>query len=420
MRTKMMSNFGVHRALVLVVALLSQLGSAAQTAEPLLEKTVLFEAGKGGYESYRIPCLVVTGQGALLAFCEARRGTRGDWGAIDILLRRGTESGKTWSAPQKIATLAGPHQKNPVAVKQNLAGSDEVTYNNPLTIVDAGSGAVHFLFCLEYMRAFYQRSDDDGRSFTKPVEITAGFDEFRKRYAWQVLATGPGHGIQLQSGRLLAPVWLSTGSGGHAHRPSVAATIYSDDHGRSWHAGDIVAGETDELTNPSEAMAVQLADGRVMLNMRHESPAHRRAVALSGDGATKWSKPAFDEQLLEPLCMASMCRLSEQARGGKNRILFANPDNLERADGQAIAGRGRDRKNLTVKLSYSEGQSWPVSKPLEAGPSGYSDLAVGPDRTIYCLYEQPGQQAANARQQSLTLARFNLEWLTDGRDSTNE
>ncbi len=400
----------------IVAIVLAGLAAPVSAAGPRLETSLVFQAGQGGYESYRIPCLVATSKGTLLAICEARRGTKGDWGAIDLVLRRSTDSGATWSAPRKIADVAGPHRKNPLAVARNLARDGEITYNNPLAIVDQ-TGAIHFLFCLEYMRAFYQRSDDDGVSFSAPVEITSAFEPFRERYDWKVLATGPGHGIQITSGRLLAPVWLSTGTGGHAHRPSVVATIFSDDRGQSWQAGDIVAHDGQPLVNPSESMAVELADGRVMLNMRSESPEHRRASATSPDGARSWTRPAFDQQLLEPLCMASLCRLTLPSVDGRGRILFANPDNLERADGKAIAGRGRDRKNLSVKLSYDEGRTWPVGRSLDAGPSGYSDLAVGPDHVMYCLYEQGGRDAASAFRPSLALARFNLEWLSSGKDS---
>jgi sialidase-1 len=400
----------------IVLASLVGLTAPASAAEPLLETSVVFQAGQGGYESYRIPCLAATAKGTLLAFCEARRGTTGDWGSIDLLMRRSTDSGATWSAQRKIAAVEGPLRKNPLAVARNLARDGEVTYNNPLAIVDR-TGSIHFLFCLEYMRAFCQRSDDDGQSFSAPVEITPAFEAFRKQYDWKVLAAGPGHGIQLASGRLLAPVWLSTGAGGHAHRPSVVATIFSDDSGRMWQAGEIVAHDDQPLANPSESMAVELVDGRVMLNMRSESPEHRRATATSPNGATGWTRPAFDQQLLEPICMASLCRLSLPSVDGKGRILFANPDNLERADGKAIAGRGRDRKNLSVKLSYDEGRTWPVSRVLDGGPSGYSDLAVGPDHSMYCLYEQGGREAASAFRPSLSLARFNLEWLTAGQDS---
>ena len=98
------------------------------------------------------------------------------------------------------------------------------------------AGVVHLLTCVEYCRCFYQRSDDDGATFSKPVEITKAFEGFRPSYSWQVLATGPGHGVQLKSGRLVVPVWLSTGTIGNGHRPSVCATIYSDDDGATWKA----------------------------------------------------------------------------------------------------------------------------------------------------------------------------------------
>ncbi len=120
------------------------------------------------------------------------------------------------------------------------------------------------------------------------------------------MAPGPGHGIQLAGGRLLVPVWLS--SGGRQHRPSCVAVICSDDHGRTWRRGDIVARHSPATPNPSESVAVQLTDGRVMLNIRNESRRFRRLVAFSPDGATRWTEPAFDESLFEPVCMASMVR----------------------------------------------------------------------------------------------------------------
>jgi sialidase-1 len=114
-----------------------------------------------------------------------------------------------------------------------------------------------------------------------------------------------------------------------------------------------------------------------------------------------------------------MIRHSREADGGKDRLLFANPHNLSRADGKETDGAKRDRKNVSVKLSYDEGATWPISKSLEGGTSAYSDLAVLPDGTILCLYERgrPARAPKLAGDARLTLARFNLEWLTDGRDS---
>jgi sialidase-1 len=291
---------------------------------------------------------------------------------------------------------------------------EDITYNNPVLIPDR-DGKVHALFCLEYMRWFYMRSSDDAATWSTPVEITGTFEKFRSAYDWKVLATGPDHGIQLRSGRLIVPVWLSTGTGGNAHRPSVTATIYSDDQGRSWQAGDIAIPCTDEWINPNETVAIELADGRVMLNTRSESKANRRLVTIGRDGATGWDTPKFDDALLEPICMGSIVRLSMKPGADKNRILFCNPDNLSRADGKEAPGKSRDRKNVSVKLSYDEGETWPVNKSVEPLWSAYSDIAVSPRGTILCFYGRSEKQ--DFAGDRLTLARFNLPWLTDGKDA---
>jgi len=387
--------------------------SATAAGEPFLEKTDLFVAGHGGYARYHIPGVVVTAKGTVLAWCEARK-NGGDWDAIDLLLRRSTDDGKTWSEPRKIADVPGPKAKNPVALRLKDVRPDDVTYNNPVLIADRG-GAVHFVFCLEYMRCFSARSDDDGKTWSKPTEITATFEKFRPAYDWKVLGTGPNHGIQLRTGRLVVPVWLSTGTGGNAHRPSVTATISSDDGGKTWKTGDIAVSDTAEIINPNETVAVELANGSVMLNVRNESKANRRLVVVGKDGATGWGKPRFDEALKEPTCMAGMVRFPAKTATDKNRLLFSNPDNLARADGKEEPGKNRDRKNLSVKLSYDEGKTWKVNKVVEPGWSAYSDLAVTPQGTVLCFFGR-GEKAHFAGDR-LTMARFNLEWLTDGRDT---
>lgn len=387
--------------------ILALLICACHAAE-MFETMDVFQAGTNGYAIYRIPGVLVTAKGTLLAYAEARKKTGGDWGTIDIMIRRSTDGGKTWSEQRKIAAVPGAVAKNPVALAQNLATEGEVTYSNPVAIPGARPGEVHLVFCLEYMRAFYLRSEDDGMTFSEPREITATFERFRTAYNWKVIATGPGHGIRLRTGRLLIPVWLSLGTGGHAHRPSVASTIYSDDNGRTWRAGEIALPNEGDFNIPNETAAVELSNGSVMLNARSESKAHRRLITVSKDGTTNWSKPVFHPDLLEPICMGTMVRLSTRRNGGRDRLLFANPDNLSRADGKVAEGKSRDRKNVTVQLSYDEGKTWPVKRSVDPGASGYSDLAVLPDGTILLLYER-GRAA-------LTLARFNLDWLSAGRD----
>ena len=385
-----------------IIILLAILPLSAQQ----LKRQELFTTGQGGYAHYRIPGVVVTKNGTILAYAEARKSLRGDWGTTDIVLRRSTDRGATWSPSRAIAAVDGPKAKNPVAVAQKLGTNEEVTYNNPVAIVDRKSGAVHFLFCLEYMRAFYMRSDDDGQTFSKPMEITAAFDRFRPEYPWKVLAVGPGHGIQLRNGRLLVPIWLSTGTGGHAHRPSVTSTLYSDDGGKSWQRGDIAVPDTAEFVFPNETAAVQLSDGTVMLNVRTETKSHRRTIVTSPNGATGWSTPRFDQQLVEPICFGTLLSL-----GGK-RLLFANPDTLDKTGAAAEPGKNRDRKNLTIQFSDDNGATWKAKRVMEPGWSGYSDLAQGTDGTIYHFYELGAKDGTAFQTASLQLAAFPLSWVT--------
>lgn len=364
-------------------------------AEPLLEKTAVFPAGMSGVTLYRIPGVVVTPKGTVLAYCEARKNSASDWGEIEVHLRRSTDGGKTWDPARRIAHDAERIEGNPT---KKTGGEQEQTVNNPVAIVDRTTGAVEFLYCVNYARCFHIRSTDDGLTWSKPVEITAAFEPFRKHYNWQVIATGPGHGIQLKSGRLVVPIWLAYGKKG-AHNPSAAATIYSDDHGQTWRAGDLAVPNAGEFRDPNETMLAELSSGHVLLVTRSPSQANRKIVLTSPDGAADWTKPKFHPQLWEPVCMASVAAHPDKP----GTLLYSNPHSLPRdtAGNEIPGGRGK-RENLSIKLSRDDGQTWPTSKTLEAGPSAYSDLAVLPDGVVVCLYEG---------NKTITAARFNLEWV---------
>lgn len=364
-------------------------------AQSVMESTDVFPAGMNGIALYRIPGIVATTNGTVLAYCEARRNDKSDWGEIEVHLRRSTDGGKTWNAPQNIAHDGSRIEGNP---KKKVGGEREQTVNNPVAIVDRETGAIEFLYCINYARCFSMRSTDDGLSWSKPIEITKAFEPFRAKYDWKVIATGPGHGIQTKSGRLVVPIWLAYGKLGD-HHPSAAGTIISDDHGKTWQAGDLAIPNEGEFGDPNETILTELSDGRVMMVSRSVSKPNRKLISFSPDGARNWSTPVFHEQLWEPICMASI--IAHPSAPGT--LIFSNPHSLGRdKDGKEIpAGRGK-RENLSIKLSRDYGKTWPISKTLEPGPSAYSDLAVLPDGTILCLYEGDKKMVA---------ARFNLEWI---------
>lgn len=379
----------LHSALLMLVLSVAGLGAAEDP-----QRSEVFPPGLNGVARYRIPGVVVTPKGTLLAYSEARRNGSSDWGEIEVHLRRSSDGGLTWQPSQHIAHQAQRLEGNPT---KKQGGQHEQTVNNPVAIVDPTTGHIEFLYCVNYERCFAMQSRDDGLSWSKPVEITASFEPFRKTYPWKVIATGPGHGIALPSGRLVVPIWLAYGKKGD-HGPSACGTIYSDDHGRSWKAGEIAIPNAGEFGNPNESILAPLRDGRVMLVARNESKPNRKLVTLSADGAGAWSPARFVDALWEPRCMAGLLAHPSGV------LLFSNPHTLPRdQQGRELPnGRGK-RENLSIKLSRDEGRSWPIQKTLEPGPSAYSDLAVLPDGRVVCLFE---------RANSIDCASFSLQWLS--------
>lgn len=352
----------------------------------ILEEQPLFVSGADGYHTYRIPALIATTKGTVLAFCEGRRNSSSDTGDIDILLRRSIDGGRTW-APAVVVADHGPD-----------------TIGNPCPVVDRRTGIIHLLLTGNPGRdhekqimagtasgtrtVWVTRSLDDGLSWSTPAEITAHV----KPSTWGWYATGPGCGIQLRNGRLIVPC-------DHSMPPNHnrSHVICSDDGGFTWRLGGI----TGDGVN--ECQVVQRQDGSLLLNMRNSNrrkgQPHFRAIATSSDGGESWSEITHDQTLLEPVCQASLLYFTRTPGSARNRLLFANP-----------ASKLRD--NLTIKLSYDEGHTWPVAKTLHPGPSAYCALVNLPDDMIGCLYER-GQQHPY---ETLTFARFSLAWLTDGTD----
>lgn len=346
--------------------------------ETLFQEKDLFIAGLDDVNIYRIPALLAAPGDVLLAFCEARE--RDDNDPLDLVLKRSLPADKNL---QGVNGVCWPNDRRWSPIQVVVPGRGEA-HTNPCPLLDRTDGTV-WLCCrrvegglaqsleVGYGALLMLSSADSGATWSEPVDISDQVGDF---------LPGPGVGAQLCSGRLIVP-------GYDLHSAKV---IYSDDHGRTWKAGQ-------PLRQPgNESQAVELADGTLALNMRLAPGC--RYVGLSRDGGETWFEEYRDEVLPDPSCMAAIARYSDQETGGRSRLLFANPANPT------------SRTQLTVKLSYDEGKTWPIARIIHAGEAAYSSLAVLDDGTIGLLYET-GDVHPYER---LRFARFSLEWLSEGRD----
>jgi len=364
-------------------------GSRNQTIRQRSEKTALYYIGMPGYNRYRIPSLIVTKQGTLLAFCEGR--TSGDSGDIDTLVRRSEDCGTTWSKYQVVWSDGGN------------------TFGNPCPVVDQSTGRIYLLstwnlgtdnesqiisFKSKDVRHPYVcYSDDDGKIWSKPVCISdsARLDD------WRWYATGPGTGIQITRGKYAGRLVIPCDHSYTETRDDVfkrdnrysygSHVIYSDDHGRTWQISETIT------PGCNESQVVELLDGSLMMNMRSYNGKQCRAVSISKDGGRSWSEITHDPVLIEPVCQASIITYNHSKN---SLILFSNPADK------------KSRIRMTVRLSFDDGRTWPVSRILHDGPAAYSSLAVLPNGEIACFYEAGEKNPY----ESMIFEKFSIGWLT--------
>ena len=378
------------RLTVVLLCLLPAWGAAG--APPLFEETELFVGGQDDINTYRIPALICTKSGTVLAFCEGRADNSDDGSPTHLVLKRSVGNAREWK-PQRGDRVVAPMRSRAVnmtwlPMQVLLASRANEAYMNPVPIIDRTTGVIELLVNpyshyaprteLQDARIWLLTSRDEGASWSKPIDLTpqVGAQEL-----------GPGIGIQLSSGRLVAPTYRGV--------------IYSDDHGAHWRVGGAAPGPVNE------SQVVELSDGSLMRNTRG-SPL--RTITISRDGGVTWGEASRDPALTDPQlwdgCQASLVRYTiASGEGTKNRLLFANPADL------------RNRSFMTVRLSYDEGKTWPASKLIGNGAGAYSSLTILPDGTIGLIYETGGSHDGVVESSAkLTFARFNLDWLTDGRD----
>ena len=325
---------------------------------PSSELNYIYNQGTDGFELYRIPAIVKSKSNTLLAFAEARKAlSNGDSGDIDLVVKRSSDNGKTWS---KQITIWNDGQN---------------TCGNPVPIVD-DRGRIHLLMTWNFQtdkwgaitngtgedsrRPYYTYSDDDGITWAQPVEITSSV----KKEKWDWYATGPCHGIQIQKGihkgRLVAPNYFTTRESGKV--TSYSHIIYSDDYGKTWKPG-----EPTPVGGVGECSVAEIGEGTLMLNMRADEGFYRKSCT-SIDGGLTWSSPQISIDQIDCKCQGSILSI-----GGA--VFLSN------------AASATERINMTIKKSTDNGKNWKGQYTVYEGNSGYSDIVELSDSQIAIIYE---------------------------------
>lgn len=351
-------------------------------------KSDIFIAAKENYNYYRIPAIIQTKKGTLLAFCEARNtqpdfynektfpnvpiqsGTSKDTGDIDLVVKRSEDGGATWSDLQV------------------LYNDQHNTCGNPAPVIDQETGRIILFWCWQRYpsklnsdlinnisdghtrRVMYSYSDDDGLTWTGPFDVTPSVKEADMNW----YATGPCHAIQKQSnpykGRIIIPA---------NHRPKSSVDgnqnythcIYSDDHGKTWKMGGKTA------VGGNESCIVELGDGNIMTMMRvagSDVNVKNRAYSISKDGGDTWGEFTVVPSLIDPGCQGSVSNWFENGKPS-NTLLLSN------------CCHKSSRSNLCISVSLDNGANWNMVKQVWEGRAAYSDILVLGDGSVCVMYE---------------------------------
>lgn len=398
--------------LCFLALLITTTGLRAVEPQPLFETTRVYTLTPDNKPNYRIPSLLKAPNGDLLVICEKRNDGPGDIGNHDIVMKRSNDQGKTWSAEQVIF-------------------DDEKRVCTDITVgIDRYTKKIWLFFLRDKKQFNHFTSTDSGATWRGPVSI---HDQVIKP-EWQTLkgkdsgeepanpkgrmamwekdwdqryGCGPGNAmVQLKSGRLLVPARHREDTGKGRLR-SFAHSFYSDDHGATWKLGGTIGMHT------SECQFIELANGDVRVISRNESSEDspdnlRHLTAISKDGGLSWGNLHRLEELITPRCHGCVERYDAK------RLLFASPASPIRQKEHPYG-----RYNLTVRISHDEGESWSAGRTLWPHPGSYADLATLDDGSIGCIYERADKGSTHYWDE-LHFARFNLEWLTFGRESSSQ
>ncbi len=368
--------------------------AVAAAAEPRFSD--VFSSGKEGYKSIRIPSVVVTKHGVVLAFAEGRAEAN-DQAENDIILKRSTDAGRTWG-PLQLLHDDGKHSlNNPTAVVEQESGRVFLMYQRiPAHLKERGKGIDIGYDGTNVYRNLLIWSGDDGATWSRPLDVTSAT---KRPTRATTIASGPGIGIQLTRGPHRGRLIIPFNEGPYGQWNNFA--VFSDDRGATWKFGENVPGafvpeaQLGQRSQINEVQMVELSDGSVRLNSRQFAGAKVRKTSVSKDGGLTWSPVVDVPALRDPSCNASILRYSFDDGSGRGRILYSGPDSLSRSNG-------------TVHASLDDGATWPLKRVLWPGSFAYSVLTRLPDRTVGCLFETDNYGR-------IVFARFPLEWVIEAR-----
>ena len=349
---------------------------AAPVAQAAISASTPFPAADASYGCYRIPAVVTLQNGTILAFAEGRPSGCADFGNIQVVMKKSLDGGSTWSALSVVASNGTLQAGNPVPVLDTLdpahpGGRLFLFYNtgnaSESTIRNGGAGI---------REQWVVTSTDGGATWSTPSNITAqtakiGAAPYNNAAGWRTLAMGPGHGVQMRSGRIVVPGNFTAGPPQAGYADGRAYVFYSDDHGASYQIGNDTG-----YPSANESTAAELSTSQLMLNSRDQSGlTKKRIVSVSSDGGANFSAGFANPTLIDPVCEGSLLNL---AWNSKQYLFHANPASTT------------SRNNLTVRASKDDGQTWPFSLLITAGASAYSDLTQVDANNLGILYENGG------------------------------
>ena len=355
------------RTLFCLLACLALAGSPASSkgrSKAAVQPVTVFESGKDGYGSFRIPAIARAADGGLLAFAEWRRNGVSDAGDIDLVCRKSKDGGKTWGDLNVIWDDGGNTCGNPSPV---VLGNGRIVLLMTWNLGSDKEGQIERNQSVDTRRVFVTFSDDDGGSWSRPEEITSEV----KKSGWGWFATGPCHAIVKtrppHKGRIVVPSNHSeTGADGRPQ--SRSQLLFSDDCGASWSLGAVTE------VSGNESTAAELADGSIYLNMRHTVKGEPfRLYAISRDGGETFSEQGRST-LIEPVCQGSVMNLVKHGKAS-GILIFSNPSDTSK------------RRNLLLQKSLDGGRTWESFMTIFKGPAAYSDIVLIGRNHIGVIFE---------------------------------